>query len=354
MARPSLGSKPKRMRVRRQSTGGRLLVVLVILSLVLITVSVREGETGPLHGVRSVVSVATTPVRTLGAIISSPFTGIGSAMDDATATPETLSELKAENERLTAELTELREAEQTAIRLEALLGLKNSYKLESTSARIVSNSTDSWVSSVTIDKGSSSGLAVGMPVSDSAGIIGQIIECGLSSSVVRLMSDEHSSISAMLQSSRAQGMVVGSADGSLSLNLVRTDQSVEPGDMVVTSGIGGVFPKGLPLAKVAHVDKPTGGLYYEIRLTPLSALNTYEEVIVITSLTEEQQATADDVSEADRQDAAASAPTNAPTVANNEQASTAESELSSDEAEPAENAEDTDEYTQDAEAEEEN
>jgi rod shape-determining protein MreC len=158
---------------------------------------------------------------------------------------------------------------------------------------------------VTIDKGTSAGLAVGMPVTDSNGAIGQIVKCGPTSSTVRLITDENSAVSAMIQSSRAQGVLRGSVDGTLHLTLVRTDQMVEVGDTVVTSGLGGVFPKGLPVGKVLSVERTSGSLYYEIEVEPLSSTEGFEEVLVITSLTEDQKATTADVAEADQQDTTA-------------------------------------------------
>ncbi|MBQ1841194.1 MAG: rod shape-determining protein MreC, partial [Atopobiaceae bacterium] len=191
-----------------------------------------------------------------------------------------------------------------ARRLESLLGLQSLYNLQSTGARIISGSTDSWSSTVTIDKGTAAGIAVGMPVTDSNGAIGQIIRCGAASSTVRLVTDENSSVSAMVQSSRAQGVLRGSVDGTLHLTLVRTDQNVEVGDTVVTSGLGGVFPKGLPLGTVTSVERTSGALYYDIEVEPLSSTESFEEVLVITSLTEDQKPTAEEVAQADQQDSA--------------------------------------------------
>ena len=244
------------------------------------------------------------PVRYLGALISTPFSSLGNVFANLTADQETLSELRAENEELTSRNAQLEEAEQTAERLQDLLDLQSTYNLESTAANVIASSTDSWSSTVTIDKGTTSGLAVGMPVCDSSGVIGQISECGATSSVVRLITDEGSSVSAMIQSSRAQGMLEGSADGTLRLSLVRTDQTVEVGDLVVTSGLGGVYPKGLPLGRVTNIERTSGSLYYSITVRSLSSTDSFEEVIVITSLTQSQQATSDDYAEADAQDTA--------------------------------------------------
>ena len=301
------GATPPSTRFRRTDADGglRTCIVLVVLSLVMFTASVREGNgPGPFTTARGAWMTITTPIRWVGGAVTAPFQGLGNIFANLTADQERLSELKAENERLVARNAELEESEQTARRLESLLGLQSLYNLQSTGARIISGSTDSWSSTVTIDKGTAAGISVGMPVTDSNGAIGQIIRCGAASSTVRLVTDENSSVSAMVQSSRAQGVLRGSVDGTLHLTLVRTDQMVEVGDTVVTSGLGGVFPKGLPLGTVISVERTSGALYYDIEVEPLSSAESFEEVLVITSLTEDQKPTLEEVAQADQQDSA--------------------------------------------------
>lgn len=260
------------------------------------------GSSGPLEAVRGAFQTVTSPVRYIGATVSLPFQGLGNIFANLTADQETLSELKQQNAELQARNAELEEAEHTAKSLQDLLNLQDSYSLQSTGARITSGSSDSWTSTVTINLGTSSGVGVGMPVTASNGVIGQIIESGLTSSTVRLLTDENSSVSAMVQSSRAQGMLNGSATGQLTLDLISTDQTVEVGDVVVTSGLGGVFPKGLPLGKVTNVEKNPGSLYLEVSVEAFASTENFEEVLVITSLTESQEASAEDIAEADAQE----------------------------------------------------
>ncbi|MFC2670629.1 rod shape-determining protein MreC [Lancefieldella parvula] len=282
-------------------TGGRSFIILSLLSIVLLTVSARMGTAGPLEIVRGGFSTITMPFRMAGSAIAMPFQGIGNIFSNLTADQQTLSDLKAENEQLRSRNAELEETNQSTQRLQGLLDLKNNYNLQSTGARVISGSTDSFNNTIVIDKGTSSGLAVGMPVVDSGGVIGQIIECGPTTSTVRLITDEKSGVAAMVQSSRAQGMLMGSASRQITLNLINTNQKVAVGDTVVTSGLGGVFPKGLPLGKVTSVEAAPGSLYYTIVIEPYGNISSNEEVMVITSLSEEQKATADDIAEADKQ-----------------------------------------------------
>lgn len=281
---------------------GTLALVFVIISLAVFTITAHEGSDGFVGSLRGAVQTVTAPVRAMGTFVTSPFSGFGNIMRNLTAEEQTLSELREENERLTARNVELEEAQLTAQRLQALLDVRDSYQLSSIAARVISGSMDSWMATVIIDKGTAAGISVGMPVANEYGAVGQVISCAATTSTVRLISDEGSSVSAMLQSSRAQGMLQGSVDGTLRLTFIRTDQTVDVGSVVVTSGLGGVFPKGLPMGKVASVRSDPGATYYDITVEPFTRVGSLEEVLVVTSLTEGQQADAEDIASADAAD----------------------------------------------------
>lgn len=280
----------------------RSLIVLSVISLALFVLGVREGDSGLLHGVRGVFQTVATPARVVGSVVASPVSGISNVVGNLTADSQTLSDLKAENDDLKAQVARLTEYEDEANTLTDLLQLRNQYNLDSTAARVIARSTDSWSSTITIDKGTTSGIQTGMPVMTSTGVVGQVSECGPTTATVRLITDESSGVSAKVQSSGAQGQLQGSADGTLHLNLIRTEQQVSTGDSVVTSGLGGVYPKGLPVGTVSNVTKSSGSLYYDITVEPLASAGSLEEVLVVTSLSGDQQATADDATAANAQD----------------------------------------------------
>ena len=289
---------------KQPGSDNRLALMLGAIALTLLVLSASGLGDGAFGALRTGFNVITTPIRQLGSLAGLPFQGVGNAVLNLTADQKTLSDLQQENELLAARNAELEEAEQTAQRLEELLGVQSSYNLQSIGARVIALSTSSWQSTLTIDKGAGAGLAVGMPVISVAGVLGQIVECYPTSSVVALLNDENSSVSAMVQASRAQGMLVGAADGSLRLSMVGTDQQVAVGDTVVTSGLGGVYPKGLPLGKVSSVERNNSQIYLEIGVSAFASATTNEEVLVVTSLTDEQKASADEVMQANAQDAA--------------------------------------------------
>ena len=295
---PKYQSYSTNLNQRRQSTGLRPLIVLCVVSILVLTFYLREGESGPIHTLRAGVTTITTPARMAGNLVSAPFNAVGNIFGNLTASRATLDELEAENAELTARVAELAEYQATSERLEKLLDLQSTYNLQSTAARIIGQSSDAWSDTVTIDKGSLDGISVNMPVTNSTGVIGQVIEVAPNASTVRLLTDEGSGVSAMIQDTRAQGMVQGQPDGTLRMDYVSVDADVKEGDIIITSGIGGVYPKGLPIGTVASVTKNSNDVYYTIIVSSASRTESNEEVLVITSLTEEQTATDEDVASA--------------------------------------------------------
>lgn len=292
---PKYQSYSTNLNQRRQSTGLRPLIVLCVVSILVLTFYLREGDSGPIHTLRAGVTTITTPARMAGNLVSAPFNAVGNIFGNLTASRATLDELEAENAELTARVAELAEYQATSERLEKLLDLQSTYNLQSTATRIIGQSSDAWSDTVTIDKGSLDGISVNMPVTNSTGVIGQVIEVAPNASTVRLLTDEGSGVSAMIQDTRAQGMVQGQPDGTLCMDYVSVDADVKEGDIIITSGIGGVYPKGLPIGTVASVTKNSNDVYYTIIVSSASRTESNEEVLVITSLTEEQTATDEDV-----------------------------------------------------------
>lgn len=283
-----LGKIPSRRQsaFRRESAlpGLKLLIVFVVLSFVMMTVYAREGSKGPLHAARGFVATLTAPVNKVGATIVRPVTGLGNIYRNATADEETLTELKEQNMQLRSAVERLEEYKQQSQRLEELLDIKNTYDLTSTAARVIGGSTDDWSRSIEIDKGSNEGIGINMPVLNSYGLIGQVVKVGNASATVKLITDENSGVAATIQSNRAQGIVRGAPDGSLKLDFITSDVEVKKGDVVITSGMGGVFPKGLPIGEVTTATKSPASLYYDITVKPPLSVSSSEEVLVITQL----------------------------------------------------------------------
>ena len=268
--------KPKRV------SAGIVTIILSFLSIVIMTVWLLEGPVGPLHALRTGSMTLATPFQYLGSIIGIPFNAVGNAFDNWFANPNDISSLQAENERLRAEIIKMEEYLRENERLSALLGITNAYDLESRGARIISRTTDSWNRTITIDKGSADGLEVGMPVLSADGLIGQTETVGLFTSTVRLLQDPKAGVAVFLQETRVEGILMGSYDGLLYLNLVDPGVSVVPGEAVISSGAGGVYPKGFIIGTVASVTQGSSSISQIIVVLPITTVGSFEEVLVVT------------------------------------------------------------------------
>jgi len=266
----------------RRSNSTALVVVCCLLSIISMTAWVREDPYGPLHRIHDGFTVITTPLQQVGYALTSPVRSIGDAIDNNNLNDFEIDAIIAENERLRAENIQLREYEHEARSLSELLDIKTAYNLQSIGARIISRTSDSWNRTITINRGTDSGVRVGMPVVSANGIIGRVESAGPSSAVVRLINDQSSTVAVYLQVSRAEGTLQGSPDGTLFLNYIDLQVNVEKGMTIVTSGLDGVYPKGIPVGTVQSVEFLPNAIHQTITIRPISRVGSYEEVFVIT------------------------------------------------------------------------
>ncbi|MDR2672797.1 MAG: rod shape-determining protein MreC [Coriobacteriales bacterium] len=271
----------------RKITGGILVISLSLVAVVMLSVWSYEGggaqgANGVLHNVRSVVSVVTVPFEQASSIIAAPFNAVGNSVSNLSAGSETLEELQAENEELRSTVMKLEEYRQENERLSKLLELTDAYNLEAVGARILKPSSDSWNQVISIDKGSNDGMAVGMPVMSPNGLIGQVEQVGPFTSVVRLLTDPNSGVAVFLQANRSEGVVTGSIEGLLYLSYTPLNVNVVPGDVVITSGAGGVYPKGIVIGEVTSASYSPSDVYQTIVVKPVARVARYEEVLVLT------------------------------------------------------------------------
>lgn len=182
---------------------------------------------------------------------------------------------------LNKRLIENREAVAEHDRLKKLMDLKDTLPVSSCAALVVAEDSSPWFRTVTIDRGEKDGIREGMPVVAMAGIVGRIVKVAQNSSRVLLLTDHASGISAVVQRSRARGVVVGKGGNSCSLEFSERGEDVRTGDIVLTSGIGGVFPKGIPIGEITMVKKGEYGIFQTVNISPFVNISRLEEVLVV-------------------------------------------------------------------------
>lgn len=189
--------------------------------------------------------------------------------------------LRDELDRAISTNQEYREAMAENMRLHKLLQVKERIKPPTLTAKIIGRDPSLWFRTLTIDRGTSDGLEKGMPVVTVEGVVGQILETSRTISKVLLAHDPNSAVNALIQKNRVQGIVKGEGRPAYNMHYILKNADVEEGDLIVTSGMGGSFPKGIPVGTVATVTKSKRGMFQKITVTPSVNFSQLEYLIVI-------------------------------------------------------------------------
>ena len=201
-------------------------------------------------------------------------------------------QLKEQIEHMRLEQVRLSEDASQARRLQNLLAFKEQFISKTVAAQVIGTSGSDFSRIVYIDKGERAGIKPDMAVITADGIVGKVLLVGPNEARVLLISDQSSGVGAILEKSRLQGVLRGTPNGEVVLERVMSDESVQPGETVLTSGGDQIFPKGLSVGTVIKVN--TGkDLFLSIKIKPAANLGRLEEVLVLTEK-QERQAIAED------------------------------------------------------------
>src|ERR1700693_3242202 len=195
--------------------------------------------------------------------------------------------LKAQIERMNLEQVRMNQDADQARRLQALLAFKEQFISHTMAAQVIGSSGSELSRSVYIDKGESDGIKPDMAVITADGIVGKVLRGYRSTSQVLLIDDQTRGVGAILDKTRLQGILRGTPAGEVVLEKVMSDEAVPAGELVLTSGGDGIFPKGLLVGRVTKV-APGSELFLNIRVRPAADLSKLEEVLVVTKIDERQ------------------------------------------------------------------
>jgi rod shape-determining protein MreC len=189
--------------------------------------------------------------------------------------------LVEENRKLQNLIASLRETQQENLRLRKLLQFQEKFKFQSIVARVIAKDVSSEFRTIRINRGENSGVHKNMAVITDEGIIGRVLRTTSNTSDVVTMLDLLSAVDAIDERSRARGVVEGLTDDICEMRYtVRTDD-IQPGDILVASGLGGTFPKGVPVGVVSRVDRKQFGITQKVEVRPSVDFRNLEEVMVI-------------------------------------------------------------------------
>lgn len=275
---------PLRLIARRR----RVLTALLVPVAAFVSASLFDRR--PPGGARleRVVAVAVTPLQAGATASFSWLFGFGESLFGAGALRRENSELRRELERLRREVESNRERLAATSRLELLLDFRLSTGFKMIAASVIGRDASPLYRTVLIDRGSADGVEHRQAVLASDGVVGRVIKVFPNSAMVLLVTDRSSGIDAIVQRTRDQGIVQGGGDSGCELKYLERSAQIEVGDHVVTSGMGGRFPKGVLIGQVSDINRG-GDLFQSVEVRPTAQLQHLEEVLVVTDKAGEQR-----------------------------------------------------------------
>jgi rod shape-determining protein MreC len=258
-----------------------LILVLVFISVFLYIFSLNFRTPSKMDILqRSVTETVSPPIMLFGKI----FSGI----EDLFYQYVWLKNLRGENESLKKEVAELegkvtsyQEAFVENQRLRRLLDFKTSIRAETVPAQVIMHDLTGWFQTLIVDKGFRDGITPDMPVVNDEGLIGRILDVSDRHCRVLLITDQGSSVDAVDQRNRVRGILAGKDPNGCLLKYIRSNLDIREGDLVITSGKDGVYPKGLRLGVIQAAYKDPVDLFQKIEVKPLVRLSALEEVLII-------------------------------------------------------------------------
>lgn len=255
------------------------LALCSALAVFLMVADTRFALTQPL---RALLATALHPIqRTLLA----PVDWWGQAVDYATGLQHAIAAESAARRDLAAQAVQVARANQLSAeneRLRALLDLRAGLTVRSQAAEVLYESTDPYSRKVVIDRGLAQGIVAGSPVVSDAGVIGQVTRAYPLSSEVTLLTDKDAAVPVLNARTMARSAAFGSATGdALELRFMAGNADVQVGDLLQTSGVDGVYPPGLPVAKVVTVDRKVDSGFAKILLAPVAVPDGVRHVLVL-------------------------------------------------------------------------
>lgn len=252
---------------------------MLVVGLVLLTLQARG------YGTRTgdAVALVTTPVQTAVAAIPRAAFGVWALYRDWKG-------VRAENRRLREEIRRLRvealwvaEATEENGRLRRLLALRNRLPVATLPGEVIAREWGGWVRSLTVNRGRGDDVKRLTAVISPEGLVGRIVEVRLGASIVQVLTDPSSTVGAHVVRTRTPGIVEGEPRGTIRFKyMAREGAGLVVGDGIVTSGLSGVFPRGVPIGRVRAIDDRGSALFHYALLTPVVDFARVDEVLLVT------------------------------------------------------------------------
>jgi rod shape-determining protein MreC len=257
-----------------------ILAVVLLVAFLLMTVQVRHDR-AVVSFVRQAILFTASPFIKLTAVTVGSVSHVWQNYVDLRGLRQENLRLQREAAILQRRIDQLEEQVLETQRLQGLLAMREAWRAEFVAARVVGKDATNWFKTILIDRGSRAGMRRNLPVIAPDGLVGRIVDVTPSTAKVQLITDPVSAAGALMQRTRVTGIVTGNLGAGLRVRYLPLLADVVVGDEVVTSGMGGIFPKGIPVGRVTAVERTSGALFQEAVLQPKVDLGRLEEVVVL-------------------------------------------------------------------------
>ncbi len=259
-----------------------ILTTALVVSFLLMTLQVRH-ETGAVNFTRQALLFVVSPFIRVTAATIQGITGTWQDYVDLRGVREENKRLQLETTMLKRRLDQLQDQALETQRLERLLAMRQVSKAEFLTARVVGKDATNWFKTILLDRGSREGIRRNQPALAPDGLVGRVVEVAPTSARVQLLTDPLSAVGGMIQRTRVTGIVSGNLGAGARVRYLPLMADVVVGDEVVTSGMGGVFPKGILIGRISSVERKSGALFQEATLQSAVDLSRLEEVLILTN-----------------------------------------------------------------------
>jgi len=258
-----------------------LLILLVGFSLIIISRQVRDPS-GMTYFSRNVLAV-TSPFQSGFTAVVGGISSLWENYLNLHGVRDENRQLRDEVNLLRTEVQKLREELFRAGRLEEFAAYRLETGFEGTVARVIGESPDPWTRTIVVNRGMEDGIERGLSVVAPDGLVGRVVEVAAHSAVVRLIVDRSSRVPVVVSRSRARAILEGENSRTCQLKYLDRTQDVLEGDVIITSGLAGVYPRGVEVGSVTEVIRKSHGLYQYAKIMPQAPLGRLEDVLILKS-----------------------------------------------------------------------
>ncbi|HEY6331485.1 MAG TPA: rod shape-determining protein MreC [Blastocatellia bacterium] len=257
-----------------------LLALLLLSQVILMSWTARRPDTDQ-SVLRKWVLTALTPPLKMGNWLLGEVTGTVSGYIALRGAHEENIHLKEEIDRLTQERDEAREKAAEDSRLRAQLGVAALPEYRQVAATVISRDPSVWFKRLIINRGSADGIKPNMPVIAASGVVGRVTEVGMNCALIQVITDRHAGVGAMLQQNGAMGEVRGLDAADCEMKDVGSNVEIQPNEPIVTTGLDGIYPKGITIGTVESVQNDPNAPWLKILVKPAAPVDRLENVIVL-------------------------------------------------------------------------